>query len=1327
MWRDSRAGARAGRGFRFQDVVGTATVVSIWAGDRLPARVVPEGFDDIVLEHADLNRYLQVKSRQPHLAPFSASEVASVLLEGWQRHGARLDAEGDFVLVLEKGPVGLAEGEYRLQHLELAEQVRPLLAAEVGREMSEAIIRRSDVWVWPDPEQKAIERLAVELSLPEAACAAHVNALKTAVGRCADANASATEAQRHGLSVTDTTATIDEVTRHLDQDALLGAVSRDICEAVSLLTPINDPSFYTGVDVTPGHIAAGLTVRRPEALAEVDEALSSRRAALVAGPSGSGKSAVLWMTAYEDRRCRWYRVRQLGSSDQVTALVRLARALMPTEHAPVGFVVDNVGRPGTEAWDALVEEVAAVPHAFLLGAAREEDLFIVRTLPRVQVVRLQMDERLASEVFGKLRARGQTQWQHWREPYEQSRGLLLEYAHLLTSGQRLGDVITEQVRTRRREERRLELAILSLASTAASWEASLPLENVVAALGEPDAAVSAALERLVGEHLLQQRADGSIGGVHRLRSRAIFTAVHDHPPPTVGTSVARTIAVVDLRHVQSFLIGVLTELPAMADEVISATAARLVSTSDIDLAVATFQAMRIAEFARTAQRWLVVFDEHHTPAAMRPLGAGLTLSGSDLASMVDILDPRLVGAVQQLQTGAAAGSELRRALLAALPRGWVVGRLLQQSSCGSAAELLAAVEGMSDAVWVPGALSGFDGSLLETALVSADVDELAAVLGAARSVCVEAARDLATAVGGTAAILKRIEEGTPWCRNLRMGLPTQDLLDGREVNGLAGDALVARVEYRYVSDADQPDIHGDTVGLARKIMASVPDLDLVHAVAVDAREKPHGVGDFEVANTWLKRSTIPTQDQIAWNRARIRIVESSLAASNHTDGLATELQLLGRTAALLERLTSTWLTGRGGGQGALVELDTERRELIRAVDELPPAPHDPGHSADPLEAGTTSTPDPVSTLLRICLVQVVSGIAGTSDRLSSVAALLTDRVAKSLAASADPERWRLLGYDQTPEPVTRLTGLLHDVRAVAAELAFGDVAPGRLREVARSVPRSQALRATAQAAGQSAHERFEGSLRHGVDVLEKLGVLVEPVTRPAPPSSIAWPPIDSLLLVHVRRLDAWPSVVEGLSEARRLFSDVHRVSAVPVREGLVIPFLAIAVGMQGTSPQEESLDGWSGRDALSALGSGANSAFRSVISAAARLSSFAALPGGPRFGDESAAAQMARDDLDEALDALKQYADGQGDAPLLNLAVSVADSLVAAAVDEFETGADAGELARWALELTEGREDELAADELAAIVSAVSLMLAEWDIAPEAAARWFEEVNQPTP
>ena len=77
-----------------------------------------------------------------------------------------------------------------------------------------------------------------------------------------------------------------------------------------------------------------------------------------------------------------------------------------------------------------------------------------------------LDERLAERIWQELRESGETSWPEWREPFEASDGLLLEYGHLLTEGTRLAETITTQVERRLREQRDLELELLALVATA---------------------------------------------------------------------------------------------------------------------------------------------------------------------------------------------------------------------------------------------------------------------------------------------------------------------------------------------------------------------------------------------------------------------------------------------------------------------------------------------------------------------------------------------------------------------------------------------------------------------------------------------------------------------------------------------------------------------------------------------------------------------------------------------------------------------------------------------------------------------------------------------
>ena len=77
IWRDSRSGAWAGRGFHYQHMVSALILVRQWAGLAPPGYLVPEGFEDCVVESSDRRIWIQIKSRND--ATFRDAEVRKIL------------------------------------------------------------------------------------------------------------------------------------------------------------------------------------------------------------------------------------------------------------------------------------------------------------------------------------------------------------------------------------------------------------------------------------------------------------------------------------------------------------------------------------------------------------------------------------------------------------------------------------------------------------------------------------------------------------------------------------------------------------------------------------------------------------------------------------------------------------------------------------------------------------------------------------------------------------------------------------------------------------------------------------------------------------------------------------------------------------------------------------------------------------------------------------------------------------------------------------------------------------------------------------------------
>lgn len=81
LWEASRAGARSGRGFRFQDAVGAWLGLQIWAGKLDADTLVPEGLDDITLHKGEEEFRVQVKARHDPRGTFCSTEIVQHLVK----------------------------------------------------------------------------------------------------------------------------------------------------------------------------------------------------------------------------------------------------------------------------------------------------------------------------------------------------------------------------------------------------------------------------------------------------------------------------------------------------------------------------------------------------------------------------------------------------------------------------------------------------------------------------------------------------------------------------------------------------------------------------------------------------------------------------------------------------------------------------------------------------------------------------------------------------------------------------------------------------------------------------------------------------------------------------------------------------------------------------------------------------------------------------------------------------------------------------------------------------------------------------------------------
>jgi len=1019
--------------------------------------------------------------------------------------------------------------------------------------------------------------------------------------------------------------------------------------------------------------------------------LGSGKAVLVAGPSGIGKSAVMWMAAYVARHVVWYDVHRLLAED-VDPLMRLAIAAGAGRHGPVGFTVDGVGIGSKNAWDELQRRAAGVPGVLLLGSVREEDTLPLETFGQCVVVRPRLDEDLAARIHTALVDSGVSEQPHWREAYERCDGLTLEFAHLLSRGRRLRDVVGDQVLARVREKRSVELSVIAPVSVAHRWGASLSTSALGTLARAPSGELKAALTRLADEHLLAVE-DELVRGLHPLRSAALCEAVHDVPPPSLAGTVRDVVGAVAANELEVFVARAIADQPALAPSVMKALQDRLTgSPAGLDTTGAALAGLRLADFTAIARRWLVVLERHAVPVPLQPLALDLGMIDSDL---IDAFDPRLVGAVEEIRVDRTAGmSPLRDQLVA------VVGVGLISALVHAATDLSAVI-----ALLAPLADTGLaldeapPGAPLRSAMQAASLADLGEVIATGRCVSAQSAQALLDMAGGQTAVLRRISQDHPWLIDVDV------VEDGHET--------VLRGRVLHVSDRHNPDPEGSIKRLAALGLRCLPRVDRADLTTVMADGAPLGYNGHETAVSGLLRPYAGTASTLAWNRERSRFARSLVSSMSTTERLHKGLVVLQGTADFLADFAEAWITDRAVGQ-RLDVLNRKRTTLLGQIGALVPE-----GVSQPLDGsiGVRSDAlghDPIHGAAQGIVRDLPARIAD-ANQYRSLAAFVGDTIPRQLR-SAEREAWALLGLAGPPPVLGALTTLTEQLAFVLAERAFGDTPPAQIAKATRAMPRGKALAraaAMASARAQRRHAEALAALRAGAIAL---GFNVEVASRPHPnPQGVIWPPARTAVVAHVGIAEGDP-LSKALTETLpQLNLPDSSLLLIPVRQGIPVIRYAVRMFASGsTYPAVDEVTEW--LDAVPPTEPmPASDAVVDAVEALRELSSIAWLDT-QRHTD--AAAQEAADD------AMRRFNDAFArleDLPVDAITVALLDEVALLATRVQSEVDDSATAKTFAETFARGiRGDQ--ADDFGA-VALLMYLATEWDVDPAGAAALLEQLS----
>ena len=1167
----SRAGSNAGRGFRYQDAVSAWLAVEIWAGRRPPAIVIPEGGDDVELR-GEATSFVQVKSRREHLGDYTEGETAGNIEDLWNRSLGSAPGPERLELVLEREVAGLTP----LDEQPANRSVEGPITARLSKlSWASDLLPRTSIIVATSPQEWAIGLIVDRLNCAPIAAQMCFAELLVRVGVLADANGRLAPESYRGLSISDTETSIRDVSAAIDVDAIERALREGVCEPVDFLTPLNDPNFYLGVDVEPGHIAAGLVSERPRSRSVLVEGIEQRRAALIVGPSGAGKSALMWETANTLRHTvRWFRIRRLSVAD-IPSLRQLIRTFRASEDSPLGFVMDDVGRNGPESWGALLKEAMSVPGVVLLGSVREEDITLIAERARASEVRADPDDELAERLWRELREAGKTNWAGWREPWNQSDSLLLEYVHILTRGQRMHELLADQVAARISDpERSLELDILRSGAWAGAANAEIDASRLARALSVSEADLSRALQRLIQEHLVRSPAPGAVTGLHQLRSEELLRLTHETALPTFERSFERTVASVPASDLEPLVTDTLSAQRLPVRAVLNSLIIRLEGDPDAKALASALRGLGAGRISAGVDEWLETPEVCALPRTQVGTAAMFGNAGIDLGSLGII--PEVQAAADRLLRIKGSPEDDPRRLLMERMAPSALSALIETADLASLDEILAALVGVPLAEAIRTALRQVPANLL-----NADLHLVGSVMG---TLCVldrQIAIQWVTEVGQEA-LFAKIQSETAWA--------------GPVTTENADDGVLVCCDLWYVAGSVQENPHDAVVSLCELILALCPSANIAVSNAITASGELAGLAQLPLATKRIPRENLPPSSVPRWNRRWGDLISRRVAAPSYSDYLARGVAILEALVPTLEKIFDARFRGKNSPSGVFETLNSLNAETEALT---PPAVSSLEASGAGSEDAKTSVTK-FQNLLHSTSFNLINRFAKLPEQAGAYIAWLSDLIADVDTVIAE-EPWHLTA-GCSPLTLLRLKALLETLRLLAGEAHEKGEAPAKtwaaLGKGARLGNALRLVSLSAKAAGekrlvQRKAEIEQSAKEAGIEAIFHLRVDATGI--------LPWPPVDILALLPASDVaDAAVTLAQQAELLRSAVDSKVRLTVMPIVDGVVVHALAKS-GHQRLFPDAEGAGVWAEYLELARAPSAIAGLFGDVLNLASEL------------------------------------------------------------------------------------------------------------------------------
>lgn len=1252
-----RSGAANVAGVTYQVALSAMLLAAGRAGTvaGLPVRaVIPEYLEDVDCQLADGSRLLvQSKERGPGAATIANAELAEIAAHAAQALKLSDEPEADGpgtprarLAVVTNGSFGSSLPVTGwTQTLDEALTVQPSGAAvrqnlltalraklkDLGLDagLAPLVVERTHLVRQDAPAQATASLLEAGLGLHPAVADLLRARLLADLSDVAARQRQTTFDTAETRTVNDLDAMAAQLMQEVSVESLEEALRVGVCAPLNFLTPAReDPRiFYAGVSVAPGHIAAGLDVVRPHECQQVLKGLAERGHVVITGPSGSGKSALLWRCArLVEAGPRLLQVLRVENADDVELLIRHVQRARPSGENRIVVCIDDVGRARTGAWADARDRLLALPGVTVMAAARQEDLTPALSRGAV-LVDATLTSSAAREVYEAVQASGTSVQMAREEAVARAEGLLMEFLALVTTGRRLREVLAEQVARLDDAQRDVEREVLRLVCAAHALGFETSAEALPAALKRPRAEVERALHRLVGEHMLLGTGDGGLRGLHDLRTEVLLELLHEHGLPPLGST---------------FAAAVLALAPASRPQALRRAATRVARacTRGLEAMDATTRLTRV-HFALKPLASCIA-DQLREPAgalASAPEEGGAALGAASLLEVADRIDtiahvyaslpladavrPPHVDRVMLLRLAwmASGGMDISelppnpiQVLAPLLPQrsqqaGQVAGaavgsdglvRLLSAAPLADAVRLAGAAETLISLTaeqateayqrlipalpHPPGCSPGVPADL--RAQLTASLASLAGLRGA----------DVAAAFGDVTLRAVDAVASDPYGRDVDVSF-----MPAEELRATATDSLARPWTYspdlactaRMVSYARRPETpvpasayapekggdpqseNSQVVRLIRRLFDACPEVDLIHAELWQANDRPQQVQGVTDSVKTILAGVLRRARDTGRHVALHAVAVEADGNESWTRRCRAQAELVLDLLALFEKLPAR-LRPRDT-MPARQEWMAKVQRVHEAAVALPPRPADPAAPLSPAQAETVTyaAADDDASLLE----------AAEQDTAKKALIHLASCLSQVANSAGNAQRLRGAG--------SRLLDAVPDLERAREQGApvysgIGDTLPVQLiTVVARAAKLLSAVDepAVVQALGQGLGDRgrletvvdmaleqvLQTALQAAKEVLGRAGITVDGSAFVAEPTPLA-PWLDRQVVMAVP-VEHWPQTQEALrawTADQRSSTGVRcRIACVPVEDNEVLPFGSSVLPYGTVWPLEE--------------------------------------------------------------------------------------------------------------------------------------------------------------